>query len=57
MLDEDEDEGAAARKRRKREEEQEKKGKVGVGRAIKQLGKVDTSGMRKMSSFFAKVGK
>jgi hypothetical protein len=44
----------AEKKRKKEEEEQRKKTE---GRAIKQLKKVDTSGMKKMSSFFTKVAK
>ncbi|KAI9832888.1 MAG: hypothetical protein M1819_003918 [Sarea resinae] len=45
-------EGRAERKRKK--EEEEKRKKAGESRAMRELKKVDTSGMRKMSDFFGK---
>lgn len=48
----DEAEAIRAEKRRKKEEEETKK--KSQSRAVKQLAKVNTSGMKKMSSFFAK---
>ncbi|KAF2445294.1 hypothetical protein P171DRAFT_463710 [Karstenula rhodostoma CBS 690.94] len=51
----DEDEGAAMeREEKKRRKEEEEKKKKSESRAVKQLKKVDTSGMRKLSSFFVK---
>ncbi len=54
---EEDEEKAAAREEKKRKKEEEEKKKKAEGRAIKQLKKVDTSGMKKMSSFFTKVAK
>ena len=50
--DEEADEARADKKRKKEEDEAKKKA---VSRSIKQLAKVDTSGMKKMSSFFTKA--
>lgn len=51
--DEEEAESRADKKRRK--EEEEKKKKAGESRAARELKKVDTSGMKKMSDFFGKA--
>lgn len=51
--DEEEAESRADKKRRK--EEEEKKKKAGESRAVRELKKVDTSGMKKMSDFFGKA--
>ncbi|GAM88053.1 hypothetical protein ANO11243_060830 [Dothideomycetidae sp. 11243] len=51
--DDDEAEAIRAEKRRKKEEEDAKK--KAQSRAIKQLFKTDTSGMKKLSSFFTKA--
>ncbi|KAK7192746.1 hypothetical protein DPSP01_006832 [Paraphaeosphaeria sporulosa] len=54
----DEDEGAAMeREEKKRKKEEEEKKKKSESRGVKQLKKVDTSGMKKLSSFFAKKAK
>ncbi|KAL1610036.1 hypothetical protein SLS60_001701 [Paraconiothyrium brasiliense] len=54
----DEDEGAIMeREEKKRKKEEEEKKKKGESRAVKQLKKVDTSGMKKLSNFFTKAGK
>lgn len=53
----EDDEQAEIRAEKKRKKEEEEKRKKSEGRAIKQLKKVDTSGMKKMSSFFTKVAK
>jgi len=54
----DEDEEAMAkREEKKRKKEEDEKKKKSEGRAVKMLKKVDTSGMKKMSAFFTKVGK
>ncbi|KXT10229.1 hypothetical protein AC579_2958 [Pseudocercospora musae] len=52
---EDDDEAAAAKaeKKRKKEEEESKKKSMSLG--LKKLAKADTSGMKKMSSFFTKA--
>ncbi|KAF7192019.1 Ribonuclease H2 subunit B [Pseudocercospora fuligena] len=52
---EDDDEVAAAKaeKKRKKEEEESKKKSMSLG--LKKLAKADTSGMKKMSSFFTKA--
>ncbi|KOS44341.1 hypothetical protein ACN38_g4762 [Penicillium nordicum] len=52
-LDDEEDDTRAEKKRRK--EEEEKKSKAAESQAVKNLKKVNTSGMQKMSSFFAKA--
>jgi hypothetical protein len=54
---EDDDEKIAEREEKKRKKEDEEKKKKSEGRSIKQLKKVDTSGMKKMSAFFTKVPK
>ncbi|KAH6074460.1 ribonuclease H2 subunit B [Parastagonospora nodorum] len=53
----DDDEALAGREEKKRKKEEEEKRKKAEGRAVKMLKKVDTSGMKKMSSFFKKVEK
>ncbi len=53
----DDDEKIAEREEKKRKKEEDEKKKKSEGRAIKQLKKVDTSGMKKMSAFFTKVPK
>ncbi|KAI5201203.1 hypothetical protein AUEXF2481DRAFT_3901 [Aureobasidium subglaciale EXF-2481] len=50
--DEEAEEREAAKKRKKEEEEAKKKN---TSRAVKQLGKVNTTGMMKLSSFFTKA--
>ncbi|ORX92708.1 ribonuclease H2, subunit B [Clohesyomyces aquaticus] len=50
---EDDDEKAAEREEKKRKKEDEEKKKKQESRSIKQLKKVNTSGMSKLSSFFA----
>ncbi|KAJ5516709.1 hypothetical protein N7527_008269 [Penicillium freii] len=52
-LDDEEDDTRAEKKRRK--EEEEKKSKAAESQAVKNLKKVNTSGMQKMSAFFAKA--
>lgn len=52
-MDDDEAEEARAEKKRKKEEEEAKK--KNQSRGVKQLSKVNTTGMAKMSSFFSKV--
>ncbi|CAI7602346.1 unnamed protein product [Penicillium crustosum] len=52
-LDDEEDDTRAEKKRRK--EEEEKKSKAAESQAVKNLKKVNTSGMQKLSSFFAKA--
>ncbi|KAL5426987.1 hypothetical protein PMIN07_010004 [Paraphaeosphaeria minitans] len=54
----DDDEGAAMeREEKKRKKEDEEKKKKSESRAVKQLKKADTTGMRKLSSFFVKKAK
>ncbi|KAL4896933.1 ribonuclease H2, subunit B [Aspergillus ambiguus] len=53
LEDEDAAESRAEKKRRK--EEEEKKKKAGQSRGVRELKKVDTSGMKKMSDFFGKA--
>ncbi|PGH23350.1 hypothetical protein AJ80_02603 [Polytolypa hystricis UAMH7299] len=51
----DDDETAAIREeKRRKKEEDEKKKKAGGSRAVRDLKKVDTSGMKKLSAFFGK---
>ncbi|KAJ5793570.1 hypothetical protein N7457_000169 [Penicillium paradoxum] len=52
-LDDEEEDTRAEKKRRK--EEEEKKSKASESHAVRNLKKVNTSGMQKMSSFFAKA--
>lgn len=53
--DEDgEDTGAGKRQKKEEEEEAEKKRKKNVSRGVRDLGKVNTRGMAKMTSFFKK---
>ncbi|KAJ5382683.1 hypothetical protein N7517_000594 [Penicillium concentricum] len=52
-LDDEEEDTREEKKRRK--EEEEKKSKAAESQAVKKLKKVNTSGMQKMSSFFAKA--
>lgn len=54
---EEDEEKIAEREEKKRRKEEEEKKKKSEGRAVKALRKVDTSGMKKMSSFFVKVPK
>ncbi|KAG8626296.1 hypothetical protein KVT40_005241 [Elsinoe batatas] len=51
---EEDDEAAEARAEKKRKKEDEEAKKKAQSRAIKQLAKADTSGMKKLSSFFSK---
>ncbi|KAF2424271.1 hypothetical protein EJ08DRAFT_595271 [Tothia fuscella] len=51
----DDDEAIEAREEKKRKKEEEEKKKKTASRAVKNLKKVDTSGMKKMSSFFTKA--
>jgi hypothetical protein len=53
----EDDEALEVRAEKKRKKEEEEKRKKTEGRAVKQLKKVDTSGMKKMSSFFTKAPK
>jgi Ydr279p protein family (RNase H2 complex component) wHTH domain/Ydr279p protein triple barrel domain len=53
----EEDEGAEMRAEKKRRKEEEEKKKKSESRAIKDLKKADTSGMKKLSSFFTKGSK
>lgn len=53
MLEDDEDGESRAEKKRKIEEEEKRK-KAGESRGVKNLKKVNTSGMKKMSDFFGK---
>ncbi|KAI9724418.1 MAG: hypothetical protein M1812_000486 [Candelaria pacifica] len=53
MNEDDECEDARTEKKRKKEEEERKK-KLGQSRGVRDLKKVDVSGMKKMSDFFAK---
>lgn len=53
----EDDDRMAEREEKKRKREDEEKKKKSEGRGVKMLKKVDTSGMRKMSSFFGKVEK
>jgi hypothetical protein len=50
---EDEDSETRAEKKRKKEEEEKRK-KAGESRGVKNLKKVNVSGMKKMSDFFKK---
>ncbi|KAF2500703.1 hypothetical protein BU16DRAFT_452619 [Lophium mytilinum] len=52
-LDEDADEQAEIRAEKRRKKEEDEKKKKAESRSLKQLKKVDTSGMKKLSSFFA----
>jgi ATP-dependent Clp protease ATP-binding subunit ClpA len=52
-LDDEEEDVRAEKKRRK--DEEEKKKKAAESQAVKNLKKVNTSGMQKMSAFFAKA--
>jgi hypothetical protein len=53
----EDDEALEIRAEKKRKKEEEEKRKKTEGRAIRQLKKADTSGMKKMSSFFTKLPK
>lgn len=53
---EGDDEAAEARAEKKRKKEEEEKRKKNESRGIKQLKKVDTTGMKKLSAFFGKAG-
>lgn len=50
----DDDDAAEARAEKKRKKDEEDQRKKAESRGIKQLKKVDTSGMQKLSSFFTK---
>jgi hypothetical protein len=52
---EEDDEKAAEREEKKRKKEEEERKKKTESRAVKQLKKVDVSGMKKLSSFFTKA--
>ncbi|KAF9889113.1 hypothetical protein FE257_007602 [Aspergillus nanangensis] len=52
---EDDDAAESRAETKRRKEEEEKKKKAGESRGVKDLKKVNTSGMMKMSSFFAKA--
>jgi hypothetical protein len=52
---EEDDEKAAEREEKKRKKEEEERKKKTESRAVKQLKKVDISGMKKLSSFFTKA--
>ena len=54
MYEDDDAAETRAEKKRKKEEDEKKK-KAGVSRGIKDLKKVDTTGMKKMSDFFGKA--
>ncbi|KAF2453354.1 ribonuclease H2, subunit B [Lineolata rhizophorae] len=51
----EDEEAAAEREERKRKKEEEEQRKKAESRAVKQLKKADTSGMKKLSSFFGKA--
>ncbi|KAI0477504.1 ribonuclease H2, subunit B [Xylariaceae sp. FL0804] len=51
---EDEEEAASRAEKRRRRDEEEKRTKVGRSRGVRDLQKVNTAGMRKMSDFFKK---
>jgi len=53
---EGDDEAAEARAEKKRKKEEDEKRKKNESRGIKQLKKVDTTGMKKLSTFFGKAG-
>ena len=53
----DDDEAAEARAEKKRKKEEEEKKKKNEPRGLKALRKVDTGGMKKLSSFFTKGNK
>ncbi|MCJ1335232.1 hypothetical protein MMC09_000500 [Bachmanniomyces sp. S44760] len=55
MYEDDETNESRADKKRKKEEEEKRK-KAGMSRGVRDLKKADTSGMKKMSSFFGKKG-
>lgn len=52
---EEDDERIAEREEKKRKKDEDEKKKKSESRAVKQLKKVDTSGMKKLSSFFTKA--
>lgn len=54
---EEDDERMAEREEKKRKKEEEEKKKKNESRSIKQLKKVDTTGMKKLSAFFTKAPK
>ena len=51
---EDEEENEARAEKKQKEEEEERKKKLGESRGVKNLKKVDTTGMKKLSDFFKK---
>ncbi|KAL3466621.1 ribonuclease H2, subunit B [Aspergillus heterothallicus] len=52
---EDDDAAEARAEKKRRKEEEEKKKKAGESRGVRELKKVDTTGMKKMSDFFGKA--
>lgn len=52
---EEEEDAAVARAEKKRREEEEKKKKANESRGVRELKKVNTSGMKKLSAFFGKA--
>jgi hypothetical protein len=52
---EDDDAAEARAEKKRRKEEEEKKKKAGESRGVKELKKVNTTGMKKMSDFFGKA--
>ncbi|MCJ1435057.1 hypothetical protein MMC27_004427 [Xylographa pallens] len=51
-IDEDEDGAESRAEKKRKKEEEEKRKKAGQSRGVRDLKKVDTSGMKKMSDFF-----
>jgi hypothetical protein len=54
---EDEDEAVTSREEKRRKEEEDKKKKAAESRGVRDLKKVNTSGMKKLSAFFGKPAK
>ncbi|KAI0175004.1 ribonuclease H2, subunit B [Pestalotiopsis sp. NC0098] len=50
----DDDEAAEKAEKKRKKEEEDKRQKAGTSRGVKNLGKVNTTGMKKMSDFFKK---
>ncbi|KAI9738886.1 MAG: hypothetical protein M1818_005199 [Claussenomyces sp. TS43310] len=53
-LDEDDENGETRAEKKRRRDEEERKQKAGVSRGVRDLKKVNVSGMKKMSDFFKK---
>ncbi|KAL3427995.1 hypothetical protein PVAG01_01505 [Phlyctema vagabunda] len=53
-LDEDEESGETRAEKKRKKEEEEKRKKAGQSRGVRDLKKVNVSGMKKMTSFFTK---